>query len=102
LVGYTIKPKLALQGEFRYGHQVKSSSNNSLINGETHTYRTRIETRSTAATLLLRFGENPLQQRLQFDWLGGFTIVHEREEGTTFQTSATYSQTYNYPAIEAT
>ncbi|WP_324674506.1 hypothetical protein [Hymenobacter sp. GOD-10R] len=100
-IGYTIKPRVALQGEVRYSRQIKNLSNTSVLNGETYTYRTERDTRSTAVTLLARFRKSQTQRRLQFDWLAGITIVHGREKETTFQTSSTYSQTYNYPINKA-
>jgi hypothetical protein len=101
-VGYTIKSRIALQAEFRNGRQIDNSSNTSVLNGEIYTYRTETDTRTKAVTLLARFREGQVQQRLQFDWLVGLAIVYGREKETTFQTSATYSQTYNYPINKAT
>lgn len=101
MVGYQVKPRVALQVELQHGRETDEEQYNSMVNGENYTFLNQTKTRSTSVTLLARFSRSHPQRPLQFDWLLGVAAVHGREQDIIRRTSASGTDTYVYQPIQA-
>jgi hypothetical protein len=101
-VGYTIKPRIALQAEIQYGRRVKENRGSGEVDGELYDFYYKEDTRSTAITVMARFSRSRPQRHLQFDWLLGVAIVRGTVREFSSRTSSTHTDSYNYHPITAT
>ncbi|AIZ64427.1 hypothetical protein PK28_13430 [Hymenobacter sp. DG25B] len=101
-VGYTIKPRVALQAEIQYGRRLQENRESGEVDGELYDFYYKEDTRSTAVTVMARFSRSRPQRHLQFDWLLGLAVVRGTVRESSTRTSATQTDTYNYHPITAT